>query len=173
MGHQINRSARSAAFHEAGHAVFAWLYGLDFDSITIAPGEENAGMIALSDVSHLRKTKGGWTRFRTGEDMMSVAGPVAEAIFLGSPYIINDMPALHMGLLFSDTDILTDEDGAMSDHSKVWAVFRMMKERPEIWSAVTALAQLLIDVETVSGKRASRVIRQHVPIKWPRHRKAS
>lgn len=165
--HEVVFSEAAIAHHEGGHAVFSWLYGIPFKEVNIIRNGDKGGCVSVQ-ITGLSKTKFGWSRFDTGLDMMLVAGPVAHAIFIGAPFVDDVFLSGNANALFAPGDTPGDTKGFPVLHPKVWKTYWMMKERDDIWSAITTLAHHLLDVKTVSGADASRLIRQHIPVKWPR-----
>ncbi|MGX9574094.1 hypothetical protein [Mesorhizobium sp. f-mel] len=155
----------ATAYHEAGHAVIAWLYGLSFDRVTIVRDGDVADCVYYSPTDHLAKPMRWWTRWRNSLAYSSAGGPIAEAIWLGKPYDNDGVLNWQASFLFSPTDFegVMDRDGAAFLHPRSQAMYEIMKGRADVWSAVVGLAESLLELGTVTGDDADRLIRKHIP----------
>lgn len=79
MGEHIKRANEdiATAHHEAGHAVFAWLYGIDLETITITPEVDTSGMFeeAYGELCSDRTIAGGGLSYRRSTIWTSTPPP--------------------------------------------------------------------------------------------------
>lgn len=140
----------ATAYHEAGHAVMAWLVGRPVQKVTVAEGHMHFG-IRLG-VCELKKGKGK-SRDDPLEDMVLIllAGMVAEAKQTGR----DATPGAGEDLM-NVRRLLDNRAGTARQADKL---FRRMQDKteyllnaPAAWQAVTHIAQELIEKSTISGR---------------------
>ena len=149
------------AYHEAGHAVMAWTFGLEFERVSIVPTEEWSGVVSVNTegLSEFDEEVLGALALTT------LAGEVAAEIHTGTPIdwgkwlgqMGTDVEgykdlALRLGWYEMDGNV-TDLQPPMVDREA--EVRSLMVER---WAAVEALAAALLQDGEISGTGALSIV---------------
>jgi len=156
------RKLEKTAYHEAGHAVIAWLLHRPFVHVSIIPDDVNLG--------HLRKTPKpaslhpeyernarteGWLR---GEIMVDLAGPLAEKLTTGrGNWRIGADGDFHHA--FDMACYLT------CGEAETTAFVRWLWERTKLllemnWPIMEALAKELLQRRVIGAKQARALMRE-------------
>jgi hypothetical protein len=148
------------AYHEAGHTLAAHLYSIVLDLITIKPGEDSLGEVC-----------GPW---RDGFDPVNVdrsaedeelkhyilfwgAGPMAESIFTGQPYVGDeDDHDLSQALRFSRYAYSVEDYDIQLD--RLWTEIEDVLKEVSNWRVVEWLAAALIDKGELRPSEAKDII---------------
>lgn len=170
---------RRVAFHEAGHAVIWWLDGEAIDGITIKPTGEYLGAFhwrrpdddeeetireyGPGELGPGKFIKGALAKKRA---RTSVAGEIADHILMNTK---------HIRLRGSDARILTNSMCFRDDDTgKARERLMALEVRDDLrgkWKVVEALAEALLEKETLDGDEATRVIKEadqkHYPSAFP------
>lgn len=161
-GKPSRQTPRAAtAYHEAGHAVIAYLKGIVFDEVTIK-GDERAGndghlqLERFNPQSVDKMTSRVRTRIE-GLAMLALAGVRAEERFLGR--------RVRTG---HEQDVRDAEDLLRYVHepAKVRSTYlaylgqrvTALLDAPEVWAAVRAVAKRLIEKDALGYGEVCRVI---------------
>ena len=144
-------SRTATAYHEAGHAVMAWLVDRPVQKVTIASGRLQHGGIRLG-VCELKKGKA-----KSSDDplediaLILLAGMVAEAKYTG-----RDAAAGAREDLLQVKGLVNSRATTERQASKL---FRRWLDKAEYlledsaaWLAVTSIAAELVEKETLSGR---------------------
>lgn len=155
----MNRDV-AVAYHEAGHAVLAWLYCVPFDYVQVDLG------VGTGSISHPK------TEYRSAAAVKialnrsaysAAGGPLAESLYynlIGEPH--------HESLLWSreDFEALGDFNGGPSSYSPeshpvTWVVKEVLV-RAEVRMAIAVLAGRLLATGHVTYDEASLLIAAHI-----------
>ena len=144
------------AYHEAGHAVLSWTYGLNFEKVHILSDKECSGKVSLGDWPD-------WDRdFVLATAKTLLAGEAATEILTGVPVDWDE----HFDVRGSDIDVFihrvlslgwyeNDADGFMDYSAALTQCFSEVRSLlEERWPAVEALACALLDRGALSGEEA-------------------
>jgi len=150
------------AFHEAGHAVAAYLLRKKFKYITIRANEVFNGYVRHEKPRN--SAENGWTEERNKRSsrerdiLTSLAGGISTLILTGKPDRTGSYADLDNALdLASDVCGSKDECDAYVN----WLSVRceVMMRSPSNWYAVEALAQELFKTEKISYRKAREIIK--------------
>jgi hypothetical protein len=155
---------RAAAYHEAGHAVVAWLLDRSFRRVSIKETEEELG-IALYRKWHNKFDPNHSDPKRArlqleGAMMTALAGAEAERIHTGSR---NDK-----GAGFDDELVTTLAAFVIDEREEELPAFvnwltvrtRNLLKLPQNWRAVEELAAALVEREEIGAAEAKGIIRR-------------
>src|SRR3954471_6910286 len=154
MTKRLHILLRPTAFHEAGHAVAAYVLGRPIKHATIVPEQWKLGHVRLGGRHHAQRlettTVGVQARFRLECDVIGAfAGPEAERRATGRA---NNVGAR------SDHGYAADVALALAggDEKEANAYIRWVRRRAErlieqYWTQVEAVAALLMERRTVTG----------------------
>ncbi len=149
------------AYHEAGHALMAYLLGAKVQRVTIEPDHDD-GPDRQGDTRVL------WRRAADGEQALArkmvqvcLAGPVAEMIYSNEPY--------HPGLVAAwaadwreawDTAGLlhADERKRLTYLEEVSIQLYHRLQANDLWAALASLADHLLAHETLEGKQFDEIV---------------
>lgn len=160
-----------AAYHEAGHAVAVLLLGFCLVKVCIDRHRPGAGQtFCLMNRSYTGRygaarssAPSHWARTLSEaqrQTVIALAGPVAEAIFLGKPLrtlgSIGDLEEIHQLLREPERQGFVPVHGAVRPGAKRFFTVelhrtRLMLKRPAIWRAVSMLAHDLLSWGELSG----------------------
>ena len=160
------------AYHEAGHAVIAWTFGLEVASASIVPGEDWLGRITVvvegltGDPYHDTPQ---YEVFRA-HALTLLAGEVAAEMVSGVPIVWGEFVyggGSDFDKYVDDAERLgwydTTEDGSMVFHpmeDKMAEVRRLLEER---WEAVEAVAKALLASGQISGTDTIKIMSEIGP----------
>lgn len=151
------------AYHEAGHALVAYLLGGEVRQVTIEP-EDDDGPRRGGDTQVIwRRRQKDAREFAVKSVQVHLAGPVAEMIYTGEPYhpaFIAEWAADWQGasaavaLLHRDEakQLLHLEAAALSLHRQL--------QQEEMWMALAALADLLLAHETLEWEQVDDLLQE-------------
>jgi hypothetical protein len=161
MSYELGPELRATAFHEAGHAVAAFVLGRAFTRVSIEPQGATLGRCSFRPPGEWFRPDervDGATRRRLEERIMiSLAGPEAEALLTG----VHDEEAAEEDVerAFSHACFMT------GDEAEAWAYLTWLRHRtlnlmrpPGFVAAIEALAAELLERREVSYRRARSVI---------------
>jgi hypothetical protein len=168
------------AYHEAGHAVIAWVLGSTITEVTIVPGSEPAsrpGKKPRKNLGHVRHVLPHGSEHYLRQIILVVAGPLAEEHWSGRPCTARGTDAeiieAMRTLIERGPEIEKGTDG-LTHFGKLWsqatqaaftswirALTRDLLGGRGVWAAVQALAKKLLDRKTLTGPDAEAVIARH------------
>lgn len=168
---KASKSLERTAYHEAGHAVAAYLLNCPIAHITIVP-DEAAGAAGLCIPSsqmasaqwgrHRRPSHPAEVRALQAEAFIYLAGPKAEAWYTcesedwaGSG--IDDLYHVTylVGLVAENEDDFHEWMSRLDEDTE-----ELLREPPGVWDAVEALALTLLELRMMDGQRTQAVIRR-------------
>ena len=148
------RRRAETAHHEAGHAVAAFAHRITVEAVTIVPGEGFHGKVTTVQSESWRHAR----HRAENHALMCLAGPAAHARFLGRA----KWPTGCDHDLNAAFAWLTSESG---DQREANAWIRLVGERARLfvaadreWSQIRALANALLERDTLSGRAARAVV---------------
>ena len=151
------------AYHEAGHALVAYLLGGKVRQVTIEP-EDDDGPRRGGDTQVIwRRSRLDEKQFAAKSVQVHLAGPVAEMIYTGEPYhpaFIAEWAADWQGA--SEAVALLHRDEAkQAQHLEAAAVIlHRQLQQDEMWMALAALADLLLAHETLEWEQVEEVLQE-------------
>jgi hypothetical protein len=158
---RAQRRLTRAAYHEAGHAVVAVRLGHRLGPVTIRP--DPGGQFLERAKTHFTDSRWG------GDPTVMLAGYYAEKRHAPSTHWLGgsqgDIGQAGRALdrIFGPT---TDDN--RDEKAKLWRVLergaREIVKDPDVWHAIEALAAVLLEKKTLSGRAAKAIIE---PIIWP------
>jgi hypothetical protein len=150
------------SYHEAGHAVAAFVLRMRFTHLSIIPDEDSIGHTMTSK---FRDFQPDMARSRAGRDryeryaMVSLAGLIAERSRTGRVrYRTNHPDVVQAFELCSNTCGSDEETGACVNW--LWERTRNLMKSGRQWAAVEALAKQLRVRRYIGEREARRIIKQ-------------
>jgi hypothetical protein len=150
------------SYHEAGHAVAAFVMRMRFTHLSIIPDEDSIGHTMTSK---LRDFQPDVARTRAGRDryeryaMVSLAGLVAERMRVGRVrYRTNHPDVVQAFELCGNTCSSDEETGACINW--LWERTGNLMKSERQWAAVEALAKQLRVRRYIGEREARQIIRQ-------------
>ncbi len=149
------------AYHEAGHALMAWLLGAEVRLVTIEPDNDD-GPARFGDTQIL------WPRAGSDEKMfaqkavqVSLAGPVAEMIYSGDPYhpgLVAEWAADWRQAWAAAIALHSDERKRLQylEQTSIQLYHRLKAD--DLWAALAALADNLLAHETLEGQQVEEIV---------------
>jgi hypothetical protein len=144
------------AYHEAGHAVMGWHLGAGFRSVSIRRGPRCSGWVWFCEALPADKERidsRDWER----AVLIYLAGPLAAWPYerrFRAPSARQDLERAYA--------LVEKTAGTAQEAREQWARLRELAwnilGREDLWRAVSALAQALLERETLTGREARRVI---------------
>lgn len=154
----------ATAYHEAGHAVIAWLLGVRFRraAVTIIPDRDSKGRVKHhSTLKRLRPDVDDSDRIRLGIEktaMIAIAGEAAQRRF--RPMSRRTWHAAQDYHNVSELLSRVLHPKELAPYLKFLQIrVNLMLDRPGAWQAVEAVAEALVRQRTLSADEAAQVIR--------------
>lgn len=159
---QARPTRQATAYHEAGHAVAAWLSGIKIESISIIPSAEDDGRIVHANPLHGIKIEcEGSDRGRLPAERLAtvrLAGPIAQRIWNARSWRSRHGAA--------DFEQALNGIAAFSSsprHCEAWlraieVATEDMLRLPEVWAIVAGVAELLMERRSLAGGYAAAAI---------------
>jgi hypothetical protein len=149
------------AYHEAGHAVAAYLRHLRFTSVSIVPDRGTLGRCEFSEapiVIDLSVPPTPHTRARVETlIVVSLAGVIAECLLTGRHNWRGAHADLHDAARYAES--LAGSDAEASAYARwLWEHTRVLLSAPRCWLAVQRLAAALAEDGRVGERRARALI---------------
>ncbi len=160
----MNNELMATAYHEAGHAVVAYLHGRRFKYVSIEPNEDYAGAVAYYDSRVVCGILEGtlcniWLLEHPDEACNIVYRAVLSAM---AGYIAQDMGvpgSVELWQWESDRELLVDILIAVDpDYGYENAKATVIQELNDNWYLVERLVNALIEKKTLTGKDARRIL---------------
>ena len=155
----------NVAYHEAGHAVLAYLIGRRIDYVTIVPNDDSLGHAKTSGIgkkSYEIEAADYWNyairKLVDGDLMLHYAGQIAETHHSGKTAVgslSDDETAINMGTYVTGSE--EELDAYLH-----WLFIRTEKLIcfETNWPLVEAVAKELLSVKKMSGRRARKIIQE-------------
>jgi hypothetical protein len=149
------------AYHEAGHAVAAYLRRLRFTSISIIPYRGTLGHCEFSEapvIIDLNAHSIGHARRRMETlIIVSLAGVVAECLLTGRHNWRGAHADLHDAARYAS--FVTGSDDELGAYVRwLWEHTKMLLGAPPCWLAIQQLAAVLIEDRRLGERRARAII---------------
>jgi len=143
----------STAYHEAGHAVFAWMFGIRIRKVTAVPSKVGEGNTAYDDTPPLPKD------FHQRVAWLALAGGNAQRRFLNGVNIDEiqncSSPSDRAAALLANVQTFGD---LLDLENRVNATL----EREDVWAAISEVANLLVEVTELSGQQIAAICERHI-----------
>jgi hypothetical protein len=160
----------AAAYHEAGHAVASFLYGREFEGVSIDGGGEDPGSCtvtaAFEDVLSL--VAEGWdtpsdlARVRNGL-VTVLAGSSAEEYFLGEPAPSEGDYDEEMAEAMAET-LATSGSATEAEYlDTAWEEAEHLWQRTDVWAAVQVVAEALLRDRRLTFEEVVSIVREASP----------
>lgn len=150
------------SYHEAGHAVAAFVLRMRFTHLSIIPDEDSIGHTMTTK---LRDFQPDAARSRAGRDryeryaMVSLAGLVAERMRVGRVRYRTNHPDVVQAFEFSSNICGSDEE-TQACVNWLWERTRNLIKSGRQWAAVEALAKQLRVRRYIGEREARRIIKR-------------
>ena len=163
---QGNNERVDFAYHEAGHAVVAYLHTVDFNSVTLKVDDDYGGRVDYQNpVDGIEVDGCDQCRDRSRREIWAkifLSGPEAERHFNPKGHWRR-----HAKQDLCDTLTKLSSDTTPDKESKAYLRLIQIRtqsilKRPDVWDAVETLAKALLEEETLSGKKAEGIIEQAI-----------
>lgn len=154
------------AYHEAGHALVAWLLAGEVRQVTIEPDHDD-GPEREGDTQVL------WSRSTLSDQefaklavQVCLAGPVAEMIYTGDPFhpgFVAEWSADWREAWNAAIPLHANERQRMGylEHVSI-QLFHQLKQ-DHLWAALAALADHLLAHETLEGEQVEEILGEWLP----------
>lgn len=148
------------AYHEAGHALVAYLVGGKVQQVTIDP-DDTDGPRRYGD------TQVRWKRSLSEQDFsqkvlrVSLAGPVAEMIYSGEPYhpgIVPEWAADWRDAWDASLVLFPSEQQRLQYLEAVSIELYRQMQQDDFWSAVAGIADHLLAHETLEADEFAEIV---------------
>ena len=149
------------AYHEAGHALTAFLLGGEVRSVTIDP-DRDEGPHRQGDTQVLwRRSTDGEKEYAKKAVEVSLAGPVAEMIYSGEPYhpgLVAEWAADWREAWEAAVVLFADERKRLKYLEDVSIRLYHRLQEEDLWAALAALADNLLAHETLDGEQVEEIV---------------
>jgi len=157
---RVSRIERTA-YHEAGHAVAAYVRHLRFTSISIIPDRGTLGRCEFSETAVvIDPESGGQLRARTRIEtliIVSLAGVISESLLTGRHNWRGAHADLHDATRYAS--FVTGSVEELKAYERwLWEHTRTLLEARPCWLAVQQLAAALIEDRRIGERRARAII---------------
>lgn len=151
------------AYHEAGHALMAFLLGGHIRLVTIEPDNDD-GPRREGDTQVLwRRSTMSDRQFAAHSVQVHLAGPVAEMIYSGEPYhpaLIAEWSADWAGAMIAAAALFADERKQVEYAEQISISLYRQFQRDDHWPALAALADELLAHETLEHEQVVELLLQ-------------
>lgn len=172
--HRPSRIERTA-YHEAGHAVAAYVRRLRFTSISIIPYRGTLGRCEFSEtpvIIDLKSPRIGHARRRVETlIIVSLAGVIAECLLTGRNNWRGAHADLHDAADYA-AYVTGSEDELGAYVRWLWEHTRMLLAAPPCWLAVQGLAAALLEDRHIGERRARAIISEAIERGAPKGKRA-
>jgi len=155
-----HRMPELIAYHEAGHALMAFLLGGEVRLVTIEPDHDD-GPDRSGDTQVLWRRAGFSDReFAQCAVQVCLAGPVAEMIYSGDPYhpgLVAEWAADWRQAWEAAAPLHPDQRQRLAYLEQISIqLYRWLKE--DLWEGLAALADNLLAHETLEGEQVAEIV---------------
>jgi ATP-dependent Zn protease len=151
------------AYHEAGHALMAYLLGGKVRQVTIEPDNDDGPRRSGDTQIHWRRSSLDEREFARISVQVCLAGPVAEMIYSGEPYhpaFVAEWAADWRGAFEAAALLHLDERKRTKFLEEVARQLYRRLEEEETWMALAALADSLLAHETLEQEQVEEVLQE-------------
>lgn len=164
------------AYHEAGHAVAAYIFHRRFSSVSIIPKDDYLGIMTRPKTESLEQDLLDMDDFRNrkrieSEIIISFAGAVAEGLLVGRHNWKGAIQDNHQAIDSAEA-IVSSHDELEAYINWLWLRTRNLLSLPVYWAAVQALAEELIICKEIKTRKARRIIAGAILARQPDHHEA-
>jgi ATP-dependent Zn protease len=149
------------AYHEAGHALMAFVLGGEVQVVTIEP-ERDDGPERQGDTQVLwRRSSDGDKEYARKAVEVSLAGPVAEMIYSGEPYhpgLVAEWAADWREAWDAAVPLHADERKRLTYLEDVSIRLYHRLQEEDLWAALASLADNLLAHETLEGEQIEEIV---------------
>jgi ATP-dependent Zn protease len=148
------------AYHEAGHALLAYLLGGEVRLVTIEPDDDD-GPEREGDTQVLWRDAGTAREFARKAVQVSLAGPVAEMIYTGDvfhPGLVGEWAADWKDAWEAAIPLYADERQRLEFLERMSIQLYQRLRNDELWAALAALADHLLAHETLEGEQVEEIV---------------
>jgi hypothetical protein len=146
-----------AAYHEAGHAVVAWMLGLRVRSVTIRPASGHSGLTRIAGFGRTTTEK---------KILITLAGPYTRRRFVPrSAWRSRNQSHLADGYDFDKVALLLDDAHGNGKVADLYSRYVMAKAEQLVddgWQHIEAVAKALLERETLTVAEMRQVISDEV-----------
>lgn len=149
------------AYHEAGHALMAYLLGGQVRQVTIEPDHDDGPRRDGDTQVVWRRPALGDKEFAKKSIQVHLAGPVAEMIYSGEPYhpaFVAEWAADWDGATQAAALLHADEVKRLQYLEQVSRRLYQQLQDDELWMALAALADSLLAHETLDQEQVEEVL---------------
>jgi hypothetical protein len=184
MSKSSEKRKERAAYHEAGHAVLDILMGLPFTEVSLRTMQKDMKQAIngkMEDVIHIVTTGVVWPMERTEsanagafdgkldlrEAVCSMAGPVAEAMFVGdiddtakfgAQNDVNGIQAVCRAAISPGLPFEKWKESVMEEHIVKAAHLQAFEILQEHWECIEAVAQALLKHRSLTYEQAKAIV---------------
>jgi len=163
----MDQEEQVTAWHEAGHAVMAVLCGGRIEHVSLEPAWDDGPQRYGETITR-------WQGFSAlelslAEIKVSLAGPIAETLFVGEERNIAKVPEWHgdwQKVLEIASHQFEDVTVARRKVSELAASVRQAFDDTRIWSAVSAVAEDLLAHETIEHEQVCASVEFWLRVKY-------
>lgn len=151
------------AYHEAGHALVAYLLGGRVRQVTIEPDHDDGPRRGGDTQVIWRRTRADEVEFAKKSVQVHLAGPVAEMIYSGEPYhpaFIAEWAADWQGASESAALLHREESKQVQFLEAVSITLHRQLQQDELWMALATLADQLLAHETLEWEQVEEVLQE-------------
>lgn len=150
------------SYHEAGHAVAAFVLRMRFTHLSIIPDEDSMGHTMTSKLRDIRPDTVSSRAVRDRCEryaIVSLAGLVSERLRVGRVRYLTNHPDIVQAFELC-ANMCESEEEKESCVRWLWERAKNLIKKETHWAAVTALAQRLMVQKYIGEREARRIIRQ-------------
>lgn len=151
------------AYHEAGHALVAYLLGGEVRQVTIEPDHDDGPRRGGDTQVIWRRSNSDAKQFAAKSVQVHLAGPVAEMIYTGEPYhpaFIAEWAADWQGATEAIALLHRDEAKQLLHLEAAAVELHRRLQQEQLWMALAALADLLLAHETLEWEQVEEVLQE-------------
>jgi len=151
------------AYHEAGHALMAYLLGGQVRQVTIEPDHDDGPRRGGDTQILWRRPAPGDKAFAQISVQVHLAGPVAEMIYSGEPYhpaFVAEWAADWEGATQAAALLHADQRKQVQYLEQVSAQLYRQLQDDELWMPLASLADNLLAHETLEQEQVEEVFRE-------------